>query len=78
MIRLGLRILAEENSPDTVTTTDTLTANKLVVGNGSKTIKSYSGNKGILLDNTIFEVPSGSGGHNKYLATNSAGELIWK
>lgn len=86
MIRTKTRKIAEPNSKNTVTTTATLSTDKLVVGNGDKSVGlfDYSENVTSLLYTDAngkiqkLEIPKGSSSANKYIGTDSSGNLVLK
>lgn len=86
MIRNKTTKFAEPNSENTVTTTTTLSTDKLVLGNGNKSVGlfDYSENVTSLLytdaDGKIqkLEIPKNSSSANKYIGTDSSGTLVLK
>ena len=79
MIRTATKIYAEANDPNTVIGNNILTANRYVVGNGNKGVKSFSpGPNCILITDGLGGVTtlSFNGLANRAIATDSTGNII--
>lgn len=82
-VRIGSKVVAEQNHSQTCTTAESMTNNRCVVAGGDKTFTLHKANKkGILITNasgnaTFVPVPEGSAGYNKLLSTDGNGNLTW-
>lgn len=82
-IRIDNKVYAEQNHSNTVLSNFILSDNKIVLGDGSKRLKTFDmlGNGILVTDSTgsatFFEVPDGIEGQNKLLATDENGNLVW-
>jgi hypothetical protein len=79
MIRDRKKVYGEPNDPNTVLASGTLTANRLIIGDGNKGVKVYSpGSNCILItdENGVVSSLSFNGLANKAIATDGSGNIV--